>query len=515
MPYTRITRTRDGKAAIRYIMCKKGHNGQEARNEIVSGINLLPDAIIPFSVQMDKVWDKASSRNKIRVHRIVQSFSRKELDPDNPEDIAIAHEIGVRTAKELYGQDCQCIVATQNDGEGHLVHNHILVSNVTMNGTGLTNERTFHPTIRKTTDEITAQFIDLTEPEPAPEVVTPEVRGMRTGNADAAEGEARYIWQDDLRRRIRDAADAAKDMDDFFDQLLSRDVKGMLKKATKKQPEYILYELTDVSGFPPEKIPKNLKSKSYKMGLDYQSEEIEKKIREKQLEGGIDMYTVNPVTGVRTDLQPVYDMSTVKVPGEVERAEDSKDTEIRRVYRKYRGIPLEIPYMKDDFWGAVPDYDKARELSMQDDYFVFRFRDFQSEWEQQGLKFPPVFFMDEAGLVHLDRDALDEQVLNYIHYVEDAASYKRSTGAFRSTVSDKAEGEKKKTVSKTAEAKTVKTSAAGGTEKGRKDMKKKSKKVLTQEEREKRNSDTEELFQKVREIERKTREQEEDYELEF
>ena len=498
MCYTRISNSRDGKACIRYVMHKKGHNGAEARNEIVSGINLLPDAIIPFSVQMDKNWQKASSRNKVRVHRIVQSFSREELDPDNTEDVAIAHEIGVRTAKELYGEDCQCIVATQTDGEGHLVHNHILVSNVTMNGTGLTNERTFHPNIRRKTDEITAQFIDIPDAEPAQEVITPEVRGMRTSNADAAEGETRYIWQDDLRQRIRDAATVSKDMDGFFLELQRRGVKGVAKKATKTQPDYILYELIDKTGFDGlDKVPKNLKSKSFKMGVDFQPEGIEKTIQKNQTEKEDDnMLDLKKMSG----LTAVKDLTSVKDSDAVTDAEDTWSAVVRSAFAEFKGWEAGLPTERDEVFGLGVNPGLLMQHAKEKDAFEMQFKLHQNELKQNGVELPPIFYVDKYETIFVDRIELRRQVNDYI--------FKKYAKA--SSGSGKKEEEEKAGVTSSAN----KSIAAGGSEKGRKE-KKQTKRLLTPEARERRNPDTEELFAKVREMERRAREKEDDFELEF
>ena len=496
MPYTRISNTKDGKAAIRYVMNKKGNNGEEARNEIVTGINLLPDAIIPFSVQMDKVWEKASSRNVIRVHRIVQSFSRKELDPDHPEDVLIAHEIGVRTAKELYGEDCQVIVATQTDGEGHLAHNHILVSNVTLDGDGLINERTFHPRIRQVTDEITAQFIDIPEPEPAHELESPDVRGMHIYNAETApeNGSEKYIWQDDLKKRIRDAASVSKNMDEFFQQLQERGVKGIAKTATRKQPEYILYELIDTSGFESlEKVPKNLKSKSYKMGLDYQPEGVQAIIRQNQTEKGVTvMGKTEQAVGVRMALTPIDDLSAVTDPEEIARGEDRRDTAIRKIYDEFRGREATLPTTHDEIFGSVLDTDRLIAEGRERDNFLLKFQLYQNEQQMQGRQFPSIYSLDEAGNVHIDYEELNRQVQEFI-------SKEYGTGNHVS-------GQGKKEAEEAIPA--IPKSATGGSQKGRK------KPVEKQLSREDRIKMAERVSADAEENARRKQEQEE-FELEF
>lgn len=104
----------------------------------------------------------------------------------------------------------------------------------------------------------------------------------------------RYIWQDDLRQRVKEAAARATDEQSFAHQLRLSGVELVpvknkdkqpirdenrnliyLHPATKKQPAYYTYELVDISGFP-DKIPKNLKSKAHKLGTNYLPEAIAK-----------------------------------------------------------------------------------------------------------------------------------------------------------------------------------------------------------------------------------------------
>lgn len=497
MPYTRISNTRDGKAAIRYVMHKKGHNGNDKRNEMVTGINLLPDAIIPYSVQMDKNWQHASSRNHVRIHRIVQSFSREELDPDDEHNIQIAHEIGVRTAKKLYGADCQCIVATQADGKGHLIHNHILVSNVTLYGEGLINERTFHPTIRKITDEISAQFIDIPVPEPAPEIITPGLRGMRINN-DENESDnisPKYIWQDDLRKRIRAAAEEAEEMDDFFVQLQNRGVKGIAKKATKTQPEYILYELIDTSGFNRlESVPKNLKSKSYKMGTDYQPDGIMETIRQHQSEKGDDIMSN---TDIMSGLTPVMNLSEINNREEAANAEDNWSATVRNVFGEYKGWGSELPTEEDEVFGYSIDPDLLMTRARENDDFELRFKLYQNELRRKGVEIPPVFHTDKYSSAFLDREELRRQVQEFINKEYEP----KNNGT----------GQKQGNNGSSPASKN----GSGRSQLGRKDMKWKSKCILSEQDREERNRRAAEIFAKSEEIEKKAQERSDDYGLEF
>ena len=156
---------------------------------------------------------------------------------------------------------------------------------------GVPHDAVWHPTIQKASDELCQEFFDLDVPVPAPDKASQTLRTKREKRAAAVEQRDRllaegqkeeaakvdvpYIWQDDLRARVLEAAAASKDEEDFFRQLTLRGVEGTRRKATRKQPEYYLYELVDTSGFSSlDSIPANLRSKSFKMGADYQPEGV-------------------------------------------------------------------------------------------------------------------------------------------------------------------------------------------------------------------------------------------------
>ena len=235
------------------------------------------------------------------------SFHPSELDPDKPEDCVKGLAIGCEIAKRN-APDNQSAVFLQKDGKGGKIHLHILTNDVNMSdGKGINPAAYAHFHFQKIVDEVCRQYFDLKEPEAQPERLNPSVRGAREKNEQiraanelerkqaAEEGREvdpakikaeRYIWQDDLRQRVKDAAAKATDEESFARQLRLSGIELVphkhkdgtvtyLHPATKKQPAHYTYELLETSGFP-DKIPPNLKSKSHKLGANYQPEGIAK-----------------------------------------------------------------------------------------------------------------------------------------------------------------------------------------------------------------------------------------------
>lgn len=278
MPYTRITSTKNVAACIEYMRGHgHGHNAEEVRNQYVSGIGLLNDGAIPFDVQMGWTLRHRNSRNKVDAFRVIQGFGPEELNADNPEDVFLAHQIGLDLAEKMWPGH-QVAVFTQTDGKGHKVHNHLVVCNVhTETYKGCDRNSTLHAHIKEKSDEICGQFFEIKEAEPVKDKVSQTVRVKREKNAEAvAAGKEpeEYIWTDDLKARIKSAVRVSTNMDELYTELVKRGVEMDVKKPTKKFPEgTITYELTDTTRFDG-KIPRNLKSRASRLGTDYDIETI-------------------------------------------------------------------------------------------------------------------------------------------------------------------------------------------------------------------------------------------------
>ena len=92
----------------------------ETHQQFVTGINCLPTTARD---EMQAVKKRFGKENGVIAYHGYQSFAPGEADPKT------AHEIGIRLAKELWGEKYQVVVATHLDKENHL-HNHFVVNTV-------------------------------------------------------------------------------------------------------------------------------------------------------------------------------------------------------------------------------------------------------------------------------------------------------------------------------------------------------------------------------------------------
>lgn len=276
MAYSRVTRTANGRGALEYAAgYGTGHNQNEHRNMYIGYVNVLPG--IDPAEQMDVYWRRARANHKTQVLRIVQSFSTKELNPQDGNDILTANLIGQEFAKKYY-PDRQAVVFTQIDGRSGLVHNHVIVSDTDMiSSKGCEKEQYHFPKVKEWTNEIASQYFEL-------DTGIQQVEDKTTQTERHKREVGEYVWKDDLKERITETMTEAQSESDWIEKLPAHGVNIEVHDS-KKKGRYYTYELMDTSQFPEgKKIPANLKSRSYKLGTLYDAEHVQEYFKEKEAE---------------------------------------------------------------------------------------------------------------------------------------------------------------------------------------------------------------------------------------
>lgn len=278
MAYSRVSRSQFGIADLEYVLQEIGHNGAENRNEIVTAINMCSN--IPYHQQMAKYWIRARANHKTQIIRVIQSFSKKEFDPENPADILKANMVGQEFARKHY-PDRQVLVGTQTDGKGGCIHNHILINDVSMtDNKGCTKKQYYHFTVRAWTDEITEKYtiLDCGEGHQYADKLT------RAEKIKLEKGE--YCWKQDLRERITEAMESAVSEEVFIKKLADNDVKAEKKYLKKRNEYYLLYTLLDLSKISEKdkKKRQEFKIRARKLGIDYGLEALDAAIESNRAE---------------------------------------------------------------------------------------------------------------------------------------------------------------------------------------------------------------------------------------
>lgn len=178
----------------------------ELMERLVTGINC--DASIARQ-QMLTVKKKYGKEDGTIAYHGIQSFAPNEASPQ------LVHEIGVKLAQRLWGEEYQVVVATHLDKEHHL-HNHFIVNTVSFRG-GKKYHRTKddYREMRRVSDELCREYglsvIDQRVPK----------KRMNYGDYRAAQQGKPYwkkILLDDLDEIIQQSMTERQ----FFDHLQKR-----------------------------------------------------------------------------------------------------------------------------------------------------------------------------------------------------------------------------------------------------------------------------------------------------
>lgn len=365
MAYTRVTRTANGHGALMYAYGKgKGHNGSDVRNDLIANVNILPG--VPAEIQMQKYWNRARANHKTQVIRVVQSFSVRELNPDEPADILTANIIGQEFVQKYY-PDRQAVVFTQTDGKSGLIHNHIIISDTDMTSSrGCDKQQYYQPTLAKWTDEIAGQYFELDFGD-----TTVPDKTTQTERAKRALGE--YVWKDDLKSRITEAMNESESEEDWIRNLPAHGVNIEVHDS-KKRGKYYTYELMDTDGFGDKKIPQNLKSRSYKLGTLYDAEHVQEYFSEKEIEHKLHgnrnednehvtaQVNNGKITPMQEDVTPVQRAAMLPDADEEDEDEHESKSDVKRP------VTGRVEIVVPDDVTSVPHYRPSRDVRVHESY---------------------------------------------------------------------------------------------------------------------------------------------------
>lgn len=288
MGVTRVTGTRSGTGAVKYVLNPKVKNKE--RVLAVSGSNVSTEFASDQMAMTRKMYEKdgVNSRNGkkfMQGYRIIQSFSDKELDPNKPEDIEKCNAIGYELAREAYA-DHEVLVVTHGDGVGGKLHNHLIV-NATSFETGkqLRGERTKWQWIAEKSDEVLKR--NGIEPiQRKDHAVKPRTQAeIRLASED------KYVWKDDLRGRLNEAFEDERSIDkESFKTVLDEEY-GITTKKWTDTGKHITYEFEDENGT-------KRKARSTSLGESYTRENVESLLLENNdvLQANVAVAAVAPET---------------------------------------------------------------------------------------------------------------------------------------------------------------------------------------------------------------------------
>ena len=193
----------------------------ELMQQYVSGINCTPTTARSEMMAVKKRYGKDEG---IMAFHGYQSFAPGECTP------AMAHEIGVKLAQELWGERYQVLVATHLDKEHHL-HNHFVVNSVSyLDGRRYHRTNQDYRDMRAVSDRLCKEYRLSVIKEPK------TGKSMQYGEW-RAEQEGRPTYRGIVRMDIDDAIRMAKTEKQFFYYLREKGYSFKIGKDITIRPE--------------------------------------------------------------------------------------------------------------------------------------------------------------------------------------------------------------------------------------------------------------------------------------
>lgn len=284
MAVTSITATTSSSRLCSYVLNGVAHDGSgERRYLFASGIGCFT----PIAAQAFAITRTVRSQQSVirQAYSVVQSFSREEFDMEDLASAECVHELGLELARRTFPGH-QVLVVTQRDGKSGLLHNHIVVSNVSDRDAELVYRRkprnnSFRDKLALMKGDSPDGLIEVREERPAgrafssamgnrhrlahindelladmefmqnlgigaydnkalmaapPEKVTKDDRAKRE--------KGDYVWRDDLKLITSEEQHGAVSLDDFRDRLAARRVE--LRERGKEK--HFSYGFIDAEG---------------------------------------------------------------------------------------------------------------------------------------------------------------------------------------------------------------------------------------------------------------------------
>ena len=264
----------------------------------VSGINCDPDNAVSEFQMVKNHYDK---KDGTLAYHGYQSFAPGEATPE------MAHEIGVKLANEIWGENYQVVVCTHLDKASHL-HNHFVVNTVGYkDGIKYYRSESDYRAFRKTSDRLCQEY------------------GLSTIDKQQGKRKDRTEWE------------AEKNGEPTWKDIIRKDVDSAISKVTSYRDllaelQDIGYEIKDGKYLSVRPIGRERFFRlERQLGEEYSKDNIQKRILDqKHLPGEVQPDTTDDTASVTTDDKPSEehvpaDFSSVDIPSYEEFVSENPD----------------------------------------------------------------------------------------------------------------------------------------------------------------------------------------------
>jgi hypothetical protein len=195
-------------------------NEKTAMQRFVSGVNVKPSIARQEMMAVKEQYDKKDGR--VAFHGY-QSFAPGEVTPE------LAHEIGVRLAKEAWGDRFQVLVATHLDKDSH-IHNHFLMNSVSYaDGLHFENNKPDYRKMRAISDRLCREY--------SLSVIGYPKRGRSKHYGEwTAEKNGKPTWRSIIKADIDEALREAVTPGQFLDFLKAKGYEYKIGKDISVRP---------------------------------------------------------------------------------------------------------------------------------------------------------------------------------------------------------------------------------------------------------------------------------------
>ena len=194
---------------------------REVVQRFVTGVNCYPGTAREEMLAVKRRFGKEDGT--VAYHGY-QSFAPGEATPE------LAHEIGVRLAKQLWGDRYQVLVATHLDKESHL-HNHFIVNTVSfLDGKKYHRTKQDYRQMREVSDALCREYgLSVIE--------HPEQGRAKSYGEWNAERQGKPVWRDLVRRDIDEAVGQSMTMQQFWKHLQAQGYEVKFGKHVALRPQ--------------------------------------------------------------------------------------------------------------------------------------------------------------------------------------------------------------------------------------------------------------------------------------
>lgn len=241
MAIAKITKGKKSKRLLKYLFDdepKTLHEGLSGRVLSASGqnVDLSVSDYERLEAQYKALRELSGKGDKShQIYHVIQSFARDEFDFNDSLEVQRVNALGLELAKEIAGANAQIVVVTQADNESALLHNHIVVGGVLMDGKSLQTNNVSVKNIRAKNDQVLRDNFMVQHANIKNDVV----QGRKTVAERAINDRGELTKKDIMREKLDMALDQATSVEEFERLLQENDVE--LVRGKRKKQEIFKY----------------------------------------------------------------------------------------------------------------------------------------------------------------------------------------------------------------------------------------------------------------------------------